>query len=400
MAPKTTKYDSCVLTLGGSEVDCFYWRVEKGTYGKLGNVVAKTSLSWLNAKSVDIGGLQKAKDKVPVSVLLNGDTVFGGVYTQAFYDANADEVEIHCRDYAGALFDARRSLADLQLDNIKVSELVQKIAQQFKYDTDVQISNDPLIGTILDNSSKYATSPRPLWGLLVYLARQVGANIHCDDDGKLIMHDEATGKTQNWIWGSQPSNNSSDKTPILKLKWLHQPERNKNFSVIVRSHHQQSTEITIGHASIAGEEIQIEGQKNIPAGFYTGADSAKFKSQTTTAGLGIPIYYYTGKDGLKASEVQASAEGIAREIAKRLLVVDATIDGDGSVEPNMQLNIEDQSNQLLGFANQQLFISQVSHEFHMQDSESVGEEGVKTTVKALTTPPPKVDSIDTETIGE
>jgi len=393
-------------------VPTFAWTISQGTYGKLGTAVIESSVVDFQNNQINLDNLNAvagvtAGGHIPVSVTINGKTVFGGNYCFGHYTFHDNHIEITCRDFASALFDTKRSLADLNYNQQTVSQMITQFAQYVSLPTpDIQISNDPIVGTVFDavglttGGVTYNTYPRPLWEIAQFLAKWVGAQIYTDPQGVIHVHDLPTGgTTRQYQWFVDPQAAAADfQLPVLEYEVLHQPERNKNFSVIVKSHHGQRAQDYMHTVTVNGQSVTLSGNKTLGAGFFSAnGGGVQARSVLSAAQNGIPtlIFRY---DGLIQSEVQAKAEGIAREIAKRLFVNTIKVDGDPTLKPLEQITIiEGQQGTTLGFAQKQLYISEVIHNFRMPENITHGS-GFSTTIKALTFPPGASD-VDPDTLA-
>lgn len=386
------------FTIAGHNIPAFRGKVSIGSYGQLGTAEVHTSLAALKAQKIDFPALSSANN-LPVNVSLNGKRIFGGTYMYGYYTPHNDEAHLVCRDYAGALFDSKRSIAELNIQNQHVSDLVQQICQQFGdgLTAQINIQNDPLVGTILNDGAVSVTYPQSMWQLLNFLARQVGASIYTTEDQILVFESQIAGAANTvYTWRARPdqlglflgpATGTNSARPIKDLEFLHQPARNRNFSVVVVSHHQQTCVQTVSTVTVAGQNIQNVAPKSIPAGYYSGQFGKTLSNILNTKGNGIPIYLFN-ESGLTPAQCQDRAQSIAQNIARRLLVVTLLVDGNQDIKPLQQIQIgEAIQGDLLGFADQALYISGVDHHFDMPQGEDLSEAGFWTTIKALTVPP-------------
>jgi hypothetical protein len=392
-----------VITVNGTEVNCYGWEVDVGTYGQLGKATFHTTVSQLVANNVSLTNFGSG---VRVSLTANGTLVFGGRYLCGMPVFHEDEFSFSARDFSAVLFDTKRSLAALgtpqSYQNQTVSQLVRQICLQFGagsiLNTDINITNDPLVGNIFNaqgaagnGGANMSTYPRTMWNLLVMLARSVGAQIYTTPDQTLHFVDANVGANLQFSWMPPPTGASTgglgQANPILLLEGLHQPDQNKNFIVIVKSHHGPLVQDWISTVTVTNQAIQTAGGKTVPAGFYTGSNGVRARGALAGAPLGIPVYEFR-RDGLTQDGVQAAAAGLARDIAEKFLILTATVDGNLNILPNQQVNIaEVVPGSLLGFAQLPLFISDVKHHYMTPQDEGIGTQGFLTTMKLITIPP-------------
>lgn len=398
VTPKTT-YNQIwenQIRVGDRELNCFSWSVDVGTYGQIGKVSAKTTVSLLRAAGITLDTLASNANggKIPLTVSVNGNTIFTGTYLHGFYAFHADEVEIWGRDLSAVLFDTKRSVASIGYENTTVSQFISNICSRFGVPLSISIENNPYVGTVFESSgqqmggSSMATYPQPLWNLIVFLVKQTGAQIYTTADGMLhVVSAPTTPITTRYSWLATPGEFENSIHPILMLDVLHQPERNKNFAVVFISHHAQQVAFYTHTVTVAGEDIETPGIKTIPAGFYKGNVGQQIQSALSSRGLGIPVFEFR-QDGLTQDAVRANAEGIAKLIAQKLFVMHAVIDGNPNLLPNQQIQIfESQPGSLLGFASKQMFISELRHSCGIPQGHDISNDGFLTTMKLLSLPP-------------
>ena len=240
------------------------------------------------------------------------------------------------------------------------------------------------------------TYPQTMWQLLNYLARMVGASIYTTPDQVLNFKTILAGGNNNvYTWRASPdqlglfvgpATGTAQAQPIENLEFTHQPARNQNFSVVVVSHHQQSTVQTVNTVTVAGQPIPVSKTKTIGAGFYTGNFGIQLKNVLAAQGNGHPIYTYN-ISGLNPDDCRAMAQGIAVDIARRMLICTLRADGNPSIQPLQQVQIgEVIAGDLLGFADRTLYVNGVDHYFDCPQGEGEGG-GLWTEIKALTVPP-------------
>jgi hypothetical protein len=373
------------ITINGSTLPCLSWTVKQGTYGSIGSATVKTTVSLLREQGISLKSFSSASH-TPLQISMGGTLVFGGIYFSSQPTFHEDEIEFTARDYASILFDSKRSLNEFKTENVTVSQLVTQIANQFNLTPNVSITNNPLVGTVMDQGAVAGGTPRQLWNFLCYLARMCNGNIWTSPNGTLNFQDLQTGSTRNYIWGSTPSSGNSTggslaTAPLKTLTLLHQPERNKHFTVIVLGHHGQTTTVSKQTVTVAGEDITTTSTKTIKAGVYVGAAGTAVANVLSSSGIGIPTYTFESQ-GSKINEVQIEAESIAMRIAKKLLSCTAATSGDLTIKPLMKIAIDDSPDPgaLLGYNTDNFYLSGVENSLSL-------DNGHITTMTGLTIPP-------------
>lgn len=393
------------INFNGTQLPVYGWSVEVGTFGQIGHASIHTTGTALVRAGVLLGPLTQGNNvRVPVQIQCNGEIIFTGVYFAGFPMFGEDEVEITVRDYTSILFDIKRSLASLDYKNQKVVTILAQIAKIAQLSINVSISsqNNIFLGALTDQENVMANQVDTLWNLVVFLARLTNSSVYCTPDGTIVFTDSVnSGTVHNYYWKNKFRSNSltagpeSDSPPLKDLSAIHQPARNQNFSVMVFSHHQQTTETSISTVTMAGENIAVSSQHTVQKGFYTGVAAGQVKGLLSARGLGVPIYEFHAKDGMKPEEVQAMAEAYARDIAQHLIVATAIAPGNVKIRPNDRLNIQSKfTEDVLGLDFSNLFIKSVTHTWHMHNGDGVGNVGYLTTMKALNSTDPGGSSID------
>ncbi len=392
--PLNLNSDNTYLTMQGRRLLFTSASVDVGTYGQIGKSHIVTTATQLQRAGIDLPALTNGSPRgIDIQLTVNNQTLFGGLYLHAYYRLERDEVEIWSRDYSGILFDTKRSLADLNYQNVHVSDLVDQICRKFNLRSFIRIHNDPLVGTVTDQSAVMNTYPQPLWSLLVFLARYTGAQIRMTVNGVLHFEDpdpNPTGRLYGWMFPPAADFLGPAATrplPIMRLELIHQPQRNKNFTVFVVSHHQQSTVTTTQHVTVLGDDIPISRQRTIKAGFYSGSAGQQVRQITGARALGLPVFEFR-KDGLRPQDVQDYAQSLAREIAMKLLITTAVVGGNGDLQPGDRFVMQEgQDGALLGFNNIPQYITGVSQHLEVPQDDEIATEGWLTTIKALNLPP-------------
>lgn len=416
---------SATITIGNITCPCYQWSTDIGTYGQIGRGTIKTSITALNNAGINLdtlnastftvgagssigGSLSVASsNNIPITIAVNNVTIFGGYYFFGVYEHHMDEAEISFRDYACVFFDSKTSLATLKLANKSVSDLVTEICQSKGLTPQINIPEaiaDESVGSIFTGLgvsssapsgqvANFSSYPRSLWSVLVFLARAVGANIYTVptanvqgttstltdlNPGTLFFEQFPTNPVINrFYWMPQMPLVGPFPRPIRRLTTLHQPQRNKNFAVVVKSFHGPSVEISTAAATVTNAGV-----------FSASGSGAQVRSLLSNAGNGIPVYEFR-IDGLLSGDVQAKAEEIANAIAAKLFVQTCVVDFDSSLRPLQQAVIIPANGAigLLGFQSPTMYINGVTHSMNINQGGGVGEGGLITVLKLLNLPP-------------
>ena len=419
----------CTIQVGKLVVPAFAWTIDDGTYGQIGLAVIRTSTAIMKTNGINLktmtaqavgqsntpGVLYTPQSlNIPVQLSVNGVTKFGGYLMQVWIDFGQDDVEITVRDYSCVLFDSKTSIAEIQYQNVTVNQMVQEICnfKGLKAQINCKAGETLLVGTIFDavgltstgssqGGSTMSSYPQSYWNLITLLARYVNAQVYCQPSDNQNVLDPVTQTPgtlffeniprtpiiNNFHWMGPPTVNGPQIAPAENIQVLWQPQRNKNFAVIFKSHHGPSVTTSIGSVVVNGQDQQTATNVNIPAGYYTGSAGVIVRNALSGKSAGIPVYEYR-EDGLTQSQVQAKAEAKAAELASKLFVQTILCDYDDSIKPLQQVVVsEENPGDLLGFVGQVLYITNVRHAFNMPQGEDYVPDGLQTVLKTLTVPP-------------
>lgn len=394
--------------VGGVPVPLTAFHTTLGTYGSVGHCDVTTSRSLLRAANVDLVAISAAAPQsleVGLSVILDGVPVklFGGEYVSARWDIPSDTIDIHCRDFAGLLVDQKRVLStvarsaatalapgqnenrsSISNQNQPLGDLVTAIAKMFNMTPILHLSggNNPTVGSILGSSDTvFMPTPRSLWGILNRLARETGYEVHTTPQRELVFGTPGAGLVPlNLCWNvPTPPPGFLPIRPPFNV--LHNPRRNLSFRVLVLSYDPAKSQTTRGEAYVVGTNVSTGGSSKIKAGAWQGADAATITNSLSANQGRLQIPLYTIRvDGLTQDQAVTKANAIAADIAKRELIVNATLDLVPAIVPLQPFN-------LFGdvepeFAGHKYFINGASHVYRMPDSGS-GDGMVGTRITGL-----------------
>jgi hypothetical protein len=457
-------------TIGNITVPIYSFTVETGAYGMIGRASFTTSIRALkdiqgappssnplaSQGGVTTGGFniisvlnqgETLTSYTPVQIFINGILIFGGYYYFGHYTFHEDICQIHARDYAAPLFDAKRSLAAYNYQSATVTSLITQIGTQFKIGSfDLRPASNPNVGTIINTQlagAVDATRPQQLWNYFVLLAKASGSAIYVDPYN--VLHLIALAQTipqgvsqgtssspsnsdnqfpaRTYYWQPIPGNaqqpasigqisgvvaqQQGQQVPLLKLEVLHQPQRNKNFAVVFLTHHQGTTQTPVYQIVVMNESIDVPGGGSVAARQYTGTAAASVRTLMSSRGLGIPVYYVF-VDGQTPDQIAQLAQSAAAEIASRLYVYTGVVDGDPLLQPLSTVYVLDlpgtpsgatnavngltgpDPSPLIGFGvGFQLTCQSVIHNYNMPQGGEMGSDadGYHTTFKATNLPP-------------
>lgn len=403
------------LTIAGKNIPVLSFATTGGAYGSVGHGEFRTSRTALLAASIDLIALTSAAPaEVEVDLNVQIDTqksirIFGGEYVSAEWDYDHDSVQINARDWAGVLVDQKRILpslaqavaktlvplapgqtgpSNIQTSNQHISQIIASIAKEFGFTPVLNFQTlnddtDPFPGTLYgsDNDGVYLTIPQSMWAVLNQFARDTGYEIYTTPTKQLVFGTPGKGITPQ-VFGFNISQLPPGAVPCRDLKVTHHPRRNSTFRVLVLSYDALRAQTVIGRADNIGINFP-----DIEPGIWSGNDATIADDLLAESNQKIPVYTFH-VDGLTQVQAQNKAQGICADIAKRELIIEATIDGLPSITPTQQINITGQVDNQVS-ANT-FFINSYEHTFHMP--EGGGEGGFFTHIKALDIPVQRIGS--------
>jgi prophage tail gpP-like protein len=399
------------FVVGGTPVPILSFDVTLGTYGSVGHANLVTSRTLLDSQGVDLVELSAQAPsslEVGLTVSIDGTStkIFGGEYVSARWLYDRDQITIHCRDWAGLLVDQKRVLSTIARQtaaalapgqspssggisnqNQTLSEIVTAIANQFGMTPVLHItdSNNPTVGSILGSGDQiFMPTPKSLWGILNRLARETGYEVHTTPQRELVFGTPGVGTTPitlSWNIPSPPDG----IYPCRNLSIEHNPRRNLSFRVLVLSYDPGKAQTTRGEAYVMGTNTTVNGTTQVKAGAWSGSDASaitnSLEEPSSVLGGNLQIPLYTIRiDGLTQAQAQQRATAIAADIAKRELIISATIDMLPTVVPLQQVTITGDVEQ--EFSGHQYYVNAATHKYALPGP-GRGEGTVETTITAL-----------------
>ena len=435
-SPPITNYIPDV-SINGKSLPVYRWHCTRPAYGSVGSFRLYMSREVLRNAGVNIYQIgYAAVGQVPVLIkILDLDTgdehlLFGGELDSVEVEYDTDTVIVNGRDWAGLLVDQKGSptqrttvqvgsgtgasnaavpcnsagkMAPTGVDSVfdassiavtnginifdsTPSKLAYQIAVRNGYKPVIyQTPNEQNIGVFMNGSSTLATEVRPWWEWLQFLARFMGWNCYVTPDRSLYFGPFDLTNTANLSWGV--GNLSVDVLPCKDLHITYNPRRNSSFLVLVGSHDNGTAAWTVGAAGVTDQSTTQTLQTNFPQLQFTqgkyliGAAGAAspFTLSAFFTNLGKPVYYYQYKN-LVANQTAAKALELMLDIAKRELILKATVDGNVSIVPMQTINVTVGPNLATDFPNTQYYIHGVEHTYSV-------DEGWYTHISAWTLPP-------------
>lgn len=426
------------VTVGTTAVPFTKFSMTGGAYGSVGHVTITTSFTMLNDIKLDLFTLTSGSPGlVEVAIAVRqtpgqrsqyggyggaappptGPTqptrIFGGEYVRTDFDLDADTVTIHARDWAGVLVDQKRILtkigkaiekvlaplapgrvtvAGISNENQKISDIVTSICTEFGFTPVLNLSSsgrNPTVGTLYGSADQsFITVPQSLWTILNQLARDTGYDVYVTPKKELVFGEPGAGlDTLQLAWNVAPQ---QGQLPCRKVHIEHHPRRNSTFRVLVISYDPTLAQTTLGRATYIGSAYA--GQHGLVAGLSTGqaaitADKNILALQTGGANIGvsqIPLYTFN-LDGLSTDQAALKAQSIATDIAKRELILTATIDGLPSVLPTQMIRLS--GDLPTEFSEPVYYVSGYNQTFSLPATGShQADSGWVTTVVALNIP--------------
>lgn len=379
------------VTVGGNPLPFTKFSMTGGAYGSVGHVTITTSYTALNDVSLDLFTLTSGS---PAFVEVDIDVqqapaqqsqyggygggaaspssgqktrIFGGEYIRTDFDLDTDTVTIHARDWAGVLVDQKRILTKIgkavqqvlaplapgrvtaggiSNENQQVGNIITSIAAEFGFTPVLNLSSsgrNPTVGTLYGSADQsFITIPQSLWTIINQLARDTGYDVYVTPKKELVFGEPGAGLDMlQLVWNKTPQ---QGQLPCRNTKIEHHPRRNSTFRVLVISYDPTLAQATLGRATYIGSAYA--GQHGLTAGLNSGqaavtADSNIMALQKGGAKIGtsqIPLYSFN-LDGLSADQASLKAQSIATDIAKRELILSATIDGLPSVLPTQMIRL-------------------------------------------------------------
>ena len=423
------------ILVGGKPMPFTKFAMTGGAYGSVGHVTITTSNTALLNANLDLfaltsgspgfvevtievkqeppgqpsyGGYQPAPTTTSPTV-----RIFGGEYLRTDWDFDTDVVTVHARDWAGVLVDqkeiltkigraveqvlaplapGRISVKGISNENQQVGNIINSIAAEFGFTPVLNLSSsgrNPTVGTLYGSADQsFITVPQSLWTILNQLARDTGYCVYVTPLKELVFGEPGAGlPTLQLAWNVAPG---QGQLPCKHAKIEHHPRRNSTFRVLVISYDPTHAQTTIGRATYIG--AAYAGQHGLTGGLNTGqaavtADANILALQKAGANISstqIPLYTFN-LDGLTSDQATLKAESIATDIAKRELILSATIDGLPSILPTQMITLN--GDVATEFSSPTYYVSGYQQDFTMPTSGSHhGDAGWVTKFTALSIP--------------
>lgn len=426
---------SFTVLVGGKPLPFTKFSMTGGAYGSVGHVSITTSNTALLDAKIDLFALTSGSPSLvevtiavqqapadqpprggyapPPTTDSSTTRIFGGEYVKTDWDFDADLVTLHARDWSGVLVDQKRILtkignvvkqalaplapgrvtvAGISNENQKVSNIINSVAAEFGFTPVLNLSSsgrNPTVGTLYGSTDQsFITLPQSLWNILNQLARDTGYVVYVTPTKELVFGEPGAGlPTIQIAWNVTPG---QGQIPCKSVKIEHHPRRNSTFRVLVISYDPSHAQATIGRATYIGNAYA--GQHGLKGGLNTGqaaitADANILALQTAGANISsaqIPLYSFN-MDGLDATQATMKAESIATDIAKRELILHATVDGLPSILPTQQVYLSGDISS--DFGAPVYYVSGYQQDFIMPTSGSHhGEAGWITKFTAINIP--------------
>ena len=399
---KTTQ----TITIQDIEVEARNWLVSVGTAGAIGRAQFTVSKAMLKAAGVDLLSLSEASETPEVYIKVrpsdgNEEIIFGGVYDNHDIDHDNDTTVINALDWAARLVTEKRVLTDINYRNKTPSDIATEIAEKFGFTPKVEPTPGGVkAGLIFNRDAVFSSEPQPIWNVLLLLARDLAFEVRITPNKELIFA-PVDPEEEPLVLHYKPKPGNDDVIPVRGLHTHHSPRRNKTFQVQVLSFRPNKAQVTKAQAVALGtEQVKTSGpttvvgntiissisNNSIPSGVYWGAAGAGVKNQLSSSLQGKPVYTFR-IPGLTPEQAQLKAASIAKEIAKRELVVTGVVAGRLDVTPQRPIVIEEsEPDELQGYAGKSLAILKVEHSFSMNMPGEYKGRGFQTKFTALALP--------------
>jgi len=378
MKAKIRKVSSSV-TVAGQKLPVLSWEVKLGSSGSISTVRASTSVSILNIAGIDLDGLNSDQPTIEVRAGYddNEQLIFAGVLDKALPTFHADTVSFTGRDFGALLADSKQMISKIDYKNKTIGQIVTNIAKQQNLTPDV---TDPGIkaGADLWDENAYMPHAQPWWSILQTLARQCGYEVKVTPEKTLFFGppDKAGGEQISVTWGAQ----EGDPNPLIECEGEYSPRRNGNFEVHVISYHPQRGQLIKATATSDGQSITMSSSSSKSVG------SRKKKARTGGGGSNStstskkPVLTFH-MDGLTQEQAQERANGIAKDIAKREVILRGVLEGLPSLKVHSTLKLLGNL-PLLGWDKRDFVVTEAEHSYSVPQGNSQGG-GYRTSFTAM-----------------
>lgn len=361
--------------------------VNIASHGSLSTVSGTSSVAMMRYQDLDIFAEAASEEGAAIDVYAGHDgnmkKLFSGVLDEFDIDFDADTVSFQGRDHAANMADTKQVVSDINYKNQTVAQIVKQIAEKFDLEADI---TDPGVsaGADLWDGSHYMPHAQQYWSILQDLAKQVGYECFVDENKKLFFGppEKAAGERLTVTYGA--TNTSSVENPIKGLKITYQPRRNSNVQVEVISYHPHKSKQTKGKKRAKakkGRATKPRKKGSFIVGSPTkGKQSAKAGGSKPSAKPTVTIRM----DGLTKEQADKKAEAIAKDIAKRQIIVKGTIPGKAGLRLHSSFKIQKEKLDVLGFDAADYVLTAITH--HLENPSSGSGAGWTTSITAMTEP--------------
>jgi len=412
------------VTIAGQEIQCFGFLISSGSYGSVGHGTLRTSRSWLDANKIDLFTIAaSAPSPVPVAIYMDDVLCFGGELVDTTWEYDQDEVEVHFRDWAGLLVDQKRILTDVvagvnavaepltpgqkatlnvPIQNQTLENIITPIAQAYGFtpvfNWDGGASNGMYGAQDQPNSTLFTSIPQSCWAILNQLARETGYEVYVTPDQRLVFGTPGYGLPTLALSYNVSGIAGSSSVPCRALRVRHNPRRNSTFRVLVLSYDNLAAQTVIGRTTVIGtgftginQQLRDAGvqQNPLQQGVYNGPDAIAADSEFLGKSENTPsaqVQLYTFHiDGLTQSQAQTRATGIAIDIMRREIIVEAEIDGYPTLRPTQRFTVRGQIEPTV--MGRVYYAQAFEHKFVLPRGRGMGrDEGFVTNLRGLSYP--------------
>ncbi len=424
-APNNTQAPvTAYMVIDGKHLPIWEFTVTMGAYGTVGTFSATTDIEALNTAKIDlyVESLATKKPFLPVQIYVSdqyGNTnylLFGGEYDRSEWEMLEDTVTLTGRDWAGILVDTKVTLQDQSMyfntqasnsvptlnlgdldftvNNLTIYQFYEKVASIFGFTLDInqaELWPKPL-GVQVQEYHVFSGSPKPLWDIMVFLARIGGVSepleVFITPDKVIHLQPVSTTETLNVSWKLPSSQISKGTFPLMNLRITHEPRRNATFAVVVLSYHYAAVHSQWAGIMYANTENFNKNQANYQKydvggpGWTVG--QGPWASGNLMNDLGKPVYVFREKQGMNKSTAYQQAFAMVADLAKREIIIEGTIDGYAPLLPMTKITLTGKS--LMGFEVRTYYANTVEHHFSLPDETGDNDSGFTTHFKAWTLP--------------
>jgi|GEM_PF-2567723 len=370
------------FVIDGKEFPVLAWTATLASQGTMGTASAEGLLSDLIDNNLDL--IEASQDANGASLDIyagfgdNKERVFSGVVDECNLNFDDNTFTVRGRDHSASFKDGKRTLANLNTKNQKISEIVKQIADKFGFKSDI---TDPglMAGVKMNGQYNFAPEPQHYWKTLQTLAMNVGYECYMKDGNTLYF---GPPKEQGNITVNYGADRGSGaENPGWGLEVDYQPRNNSNITVKVMSVDTQTTKkIT---ATAKTDEVTV-GKGHRTSSSKSGSNTKSRSVAAGHSGVKAPpkTTYYIQRHGLSKEHAEKLAQGMAEQLAKRQIILSMNIEGLPSMKIHSIVTLRETGIDLMGFSGIPLNVAEVSHTFHMSEGDS-NDGGYVTHFKAL-----------------